>query len=149
MCVLKCCDLAKKGFINHLFCPHCILSIVFFFYQTVRKKHLDQNFQAWTTFSKNWSGGPKFSMKKLVLDQNFQQTKVSMTAPLVFFVTSRRQITESLREIRSSSAVPTVSYNDKHKTWSIVSSLRYTVYILPSYNATLDASVITITSIAT
>ena len=30
-------------------------------------------------FQKNWSRGPKFSMKKLVRDQNFRRTKISVT----------------------------------------------------------------------
>ena len=59
-CALKCGDLGKKAFINHLFCPQAILL------SNSKEKTPGQKF---TTFFKKIGPG----------DQNFWQAKISMT----------------------------------------------------------------------
>ena len=76
-CALKCCDVAKKAFINRLFRPQAILSLAL---SPGTEKTPGPKFSNPDHFfEKNWSGGPKFSIEKLVPDQIFQRTKISVT----------------------------------------------------------------------
>ena len=74
-CALKCCDLAKKAFINRLCRPLAILSVAL---SPGKEKMPGPKFSNPDHFfQKNWSGGPKFSMKKIgpgpkfLADQHF------------------------------------------------------------------------------